>query len=228
MTPYEYEIFVSEYFRSNGYTVSQTSISNDYGVDLFAFKENEKLAIQVKMYGGSTRSVNRRVFMELHGVKDYFDCTKAVLVTDGSILDNAKEVAQKLGINILQLNPPSLQAPYENQDNAINFDTIWKNYVLPLEGHTIIRSNGDTNKILTVDGSGITRITSNGRRQHISIEIIKKTINHILCNGSITRKMINEEYEGRASSGIVLLLSQVPIFEQMKDPLGIKMKESKR
>jgi restriction system protein len=53
---------------------------------------------------------------------------------------------------------------------------------MPLEGKTIKRINGTTNRILTVDWSGIERITSNGRKQKIGIEIFKKTINYLLKN----------------------------------------------
>ena len=65
------------------YIGKATSYSNDYGVDVFATKGKEKIAVQAKMYGGGTRKINRQMVMELHGAKDYFDCTKAIIGTDG-------------------------------------------------------------------------------------------------------------------------------------------------
>jgi restriction system protein len=145
--------------------------------------------------------------MEFYGAKDFFNCDKGIIVTDGEIIQNAKDVADKLGIEILFIYPQS-HVPKNNSQ----FDEIWENYVMPLEGKTITRNNGNINKILEVNWGGINRITSNGNQQNIDIEIFKKTINHLLENGSITRQEINDEYSKRASSGIVLILSQLPMI----------------
>ena len=58
MKPYEFEQLVCDHYRQKGYRVQTTSASNDYGIDVFAEKKGEKIAVQVKMYGGSTRKVN--------------------------------------------------------------------------------------------------------------------------------------------------------------------------
>ena len=207
MTPDQYEKYVANYFQNKGYKVKQTPYSNDYGVDVFAEKNKEKIAIQAKMFGNSNRKINRQMVMEFYGAKDFFNCDKGIIVTDGEIIQNAKDVADKLGIEILFIYPQS-HVPKNNSQ----FDEIWENYVMPLEGKTITRNNGNINKILEVNWGGINRITSNGNQQNIDIEIFKKTINHILENGSITRQEINDEYSKRASSGIVLILSQLPMI----------------
>ena len=82
MKPREYEEYIRELFNKQGYTTELTPQSGDYGIDIFATKGREKIAIQVKMYGNS-RKVNRSMIMELHGAKDYFGCNKAILVTNG-------------------------------------------------------------------------------------------------------------------------------------------------
>jgi|TARA_B100001146_G_C16096828_1_gene397572 restriction system protein len=207
MTPDQYEKYVANYFQNKGYKVKQTPYSNDYGVDVFAEKNKEKIAIQAKMFGNSNRKINRQMVMEFYGAKDFFNCNKGIIVTDGEIIQNAKDVADKLGVEILFIYPQS-HVPKNNSQ----FDEIWENYVMPLEGKTITRNNGKINKILEVNWGGINRITSNGNQQKIDIEIFKKTINHILENGSITRQEINDEYSKRASSGIVLILSQLPMI----------------
>ena len=207
MTPDQYEKYVANYFQNKGYKVKQTPYSNDYGVDVFAEKNKEKIAIQAKMFGNSNRKINRQMVMEFYGAKDFFNCNKGIIVTDGEIIQNAKDVADKLGVEILFIYPQS-HVPKNNSQ----FDEIWENYVMPLEGKTITRNNGKINKILEVNWGGIYRITSNGNQQKIDIEIFKKTINHILENGSITRQEINDEYSKRASSGIVLILSQLPMI----------------
>ena len=207
MTPDQYEKYVANYFHNKGYKVKQTPYSNDYGVDVFAEKNKEKIAIQAKMFGNSNRKINRQMVMEFYGAKDFFNCNKGIIVTNGEIIQNAKDVADKLGVEILFIYPQS-HVPKNNSQ----FDEIWENYVMPLEGKTIARKNGKINKILEVNWGGINRITSNGNQQKIDIEIFKKTINHLLENGSITRQEINDEYSKRASSGIVLILSQLPMI----------------
>ena len=207
MTPDQYEKYVANYFQNKGYKVKQTPYSNDYGVDVFAEKNKEKIAIQAKMFGNSNRKINRQMVMEFYGAKDFFNCNKGIIVTNGEIIQNAKDVADKLGVEILFIYPKS-HVPKNNSQ----FDEIWENYVMPLEGKTIARKNGKINKILEVNWGGINRITSNGNQQKIDIEIFKKTINHLFENGSITRQEINDEYSKRASSGIVLILSQLPMI----------------
>ena len=102
--PRTFEQFVANHFEKSGYKVTLTAISGDYGVDVFAENHIHKIAIQVKMYGDSTRKINRKSVMELHGAKDYFDCNKAIIATNGRILNDALEVAKKLNIEILNLD----------------------------------------------------------------------------------------------------------------------------
>ena len=225
MRPDEYEHIVAEYFEIKGYKTTVSQYTNDYGVDVFATKGKEKIAIQVKMFGGSTRPINRQMVMELHGAKDYFDCTKAIIATNGRVIDNALEVANKLKIEII--NIPAIRTSNKNKKvtKSNSFESIWEKYVMPLEGKIIKRPDGKTNKIVKVDWSGIQRITSNGRSQKIKIEIFKKTINHLLKNGEISRSYINEEYKDRASSGIVLILGNTGIFEIKNKPKRLIMKK---
>ena len=219
MTPDQYEKYVANYFQNKGYKVKQTPYSNDYGVDVFAEKNKEKIAIQAKMFGNSNRKINRQMVMEFYGAKDFFNCNKGVIVTNGEIIKNAKEVADKLEIEILFIDP---QSPISK--NNSQFDEIWENYIMPLKGKTITRKNGKTNKIIDVDWGGIKRITSNGNQQKIDIEIFKNTIHHILEKGSITRLEINNEYSKRASSGIVLILSQLPMIRlNNTKPISIEL-----
>ena len=223
MRPDQYEQVVAEYFKNKGYEIKITPYSNDYGVDIFASNEKEKLAIQVKMFGNTSRKINRQMIMELHGAKDFFDCDYAIIATNGEILHNALEVANKLNIQILYI--PAIDNNNKPKDVVLNFETIWEKYVMPLEGKILYRENGNSNKILKVDWSGIERITSNGKKQIIKIEIFKKTINYLLQFGYITRKFINEEYKDRASSGIVLILSNIGLFDKTSNPSGLKLKD---
>lgn len=225
MTPSEYEIFVGQHFIAKGYSVDLTPQSNDYGVDLFATKASEKIAVQVKMYGQS-RKINRKAVMELFGAKAYFDCTAAKIVTDGSLLPDAMEVAKKLNIEIINLAPVATEVAIKNEVKfeEDDFYEIWKTYIIPLEGKTLFNSQNKPNKILKVDFSGIQRITSNGKERKIGIEIFRESYNYALKNGEITRGYINQNFTGRASSGIILILSQIPFFELNLNPAKIIFK----
>ena len=225
MTPRQFEECVCEYYRKQGYKVDITPSSGDYGIDIFATKGKEKLAIQAKMYGSSTRKINRQCVMELHGAKDYFDCTQAIIATDGTFLTDAIKVAEKLKIEIIYLDSLAIAKPLIAKTKDKTFEDIWLKYIIPLQGKTLTKLNGETNSIVIADWSGIERITSNGKNGKIKIEIFKQAINKLLTTGQITRDEINQNYTGRASSGIILILSQVPFFETIKNPTGLAYKK---
>ena len=225
MTPRQFEELVCEHYRKQGYKTEITPLNGDYGIDVFATKGKEKLAIQAKMYGSSTRKINRQCVMELHGAKDYFDCTKAVIATDGAFLPDAIQVAEKLNIDIIYLDSLTIAKPTTSKSKEKTFDDIWLKYIIPLQGKTLTKSNNETNVIVTADWSGIERITSNGKKGKIKIEIFKQTVNKLLTTGHVTRDDINQNYTGRASSGIVLILSQVPFFDTTKNPAGLVYKK---
>lgn len=222
MNPREYELNVAEFYKSQGYQIELTPISGDYGVDVFAKRGKAKIAIQAKMYGSSTRKINRQTIMELHGAKDFFDCTKAILVTDGSLLPDAITVAEKLKIEIVYFDGLITNNPLMIYSYELTFEKIWEDYIIPLQGKVLTRGNGDTNQISKVDWSGIERVTSNGNQGKIKIEIFKQTINKLLNDRFISRDEINQNYTGRASSGVILILSQVPFFKISEKPLGLK------
>ncbi len=222
MTPRQFEELVCEHFRNKGYEAKTNSYVGDYGVDVFATKGKEKIAVQAKMYGSGTRKINRQMVMELHGAKDYFDCTKAVIATDGILLADAFEVANKLKIEILNIDnsvPLTSKKPLPSDKT---FDSIWEKYIIPLQGKTLTRDNGETNEIIKVNWSEVERLTSNGNKGKIKVEIFKQAINKLLADGSITRDYINQNYVGRASSGVILILSQVPFFKLTDKPAGLK------
>jgi Holliday junction resolvase-like predicted endonuclease len=222
MNPKQFEELVCEYFRQKGYEAKTTTYSNDYGVDVFATKGKEKIAVQAKMYGSGTRKINRQMVMELHGAKDYFDCTKAVIATDGVLLPDALQVAQKLKIEILSIDASKAFTKPKKNNNDKTFEGIWEKYIIPLQGKTLTRESGETNQIVKVNWSEVERITSNGNKGKIKVEIFKQAINKLLTDGSITRDYINQNYVGRASSGVILILSQVPFFQLTDRPTGLK------
>ena len=234
MNPRDFEQAVAARLQEEGYTTELGKGVGDYGVDVFAAKDGRRYAVQAKMFGGTTRPVNRQMMMELHGAAAYFGCAGAMLATDGRVLADAAEVAGKLGIRIIDMGgawtePPPLSPPESRHQaaatsNLDDFATIWSRYVLPLAGATLTRPDGSTNTIVTVDWSGVERLTSNGERGRIKIEIFEWAIDRILQDGRVSRAAINDQYQGRASSGVVLILAQVPLFELRDRPLTLWLK----
>ena len=244
MNPQSFEKYVAGIYEKEGYDVTVTPYSGDYGVDVIAEKGGERIAVQVKQYGGSARKVNRQMVMELHGAAAYAGCNKAVIATNGDVLPDAFEVARKIGVEIRYIDSepslrpvidackknnkpvtvaPETKKPVSGVDYSAAFRDIWDKYVKPLEGKTLLNDKGRKNTILKVDDGGIKRITSTGNIGKIDIEPFKMAVIKLLREGCITRSEINDNYSKRASSGIVLILSQVPVFELMERPLEIQL-----
>jgi restriction system protein len=80
----------------------------------------------------------------------------------------------------------------------------------------LTRPNGKTNEIREVDWGGAVRITSRGQRRRLDIEIFRWAIERVLHGETVSREEINDRYARRASSGIALILSQVPLFESVR------------
>lgn len=108
-----------------------------------------------------------------------------------------------------------VETPF-NDIRIMPFEEMWENYVMPLSGQTI--SNGTlTNRIVSVDRQGITRQTSTGRIGKIAIKDFKFAYNQLAQHGFVEREFINQ-HANRCSSGIVLILSQVPFIEVKDKP----------
>lgn len=229
--PRAYERLVASILEAEGYTTQLGSYVGDGGIDIIATRGAERLAVQAKMYGDG-RPVNRHMILELHGAAACADCTGAVIATDGRLMTDAIEAAHKLGIRVLLTDETSttdgVPAAVENPHalpaaDGLDFDELWSRSVMPLAGRTLTRSDGSTNRIVKVDWTGVTRVTSNGRPGFIPIEIFRWAISEVLSTGSVTRDAINEQYVGRASSGVVLVLAQVPEFAVGGRPLTVRL-----
>jgi hypothetical protein len=221
MTPEDYEHHVANLLRSEGWEASVTPHQRDHGVDIVAERGGERMAVQAKMFGGSNRPVNAQVVMELYGAAAYADCANAMIATDGRVLPDAKEVAAKLGVAIRIVSAAASDAAGAVASGAgadsagapTTFGEVWQTHVVPLAGTTLTRASGQTNDILRVDDGGIERRTSSGRNQYIRIEIFRWAIEQLLAGATVTREQINDRYTGRASSGIMLILGEIPLFE---------------
>lgn len=232
MKPREYELYVAKKFEEQGYKTTVTQYSNDGGIDVIAQKGNEKIAIQAKMYG-NTRKVSKATIMQLYGAMTCQDCTKAILATDGELLEDAIETAKKLKIEIMHITPDvTTFVPKENGGNRPNnskgkyltFDEAWEKYIVPLKGRTLENTQG-SNTIIEVNWGGIQRKTSTGKIGKIEIEGFRLAYEELIKNGNVSREFINQQVDKRCSSGIVLVLSQIPYVEITRKPIILKLKK---
>ena len=217
MTPDEYEQLVAASLRQEGWKGIVTPSIGDHGLDVIAERSGIRLGVQVKMYGGS-RPINEATVMLTHGAAAFAECTRCMIATNGRVLADAAAVAAKLNVEIRAVPAfPQLVNGSTQRNRADTepptFGSIWSQHVEALTGRTLHRENGRSNTILSVDGGGLISRTSNGQRHRIDIEVFRWTIERLLCGETVLREEINAQCIGRVSSGVILILSSLPIFE---------------
>ena len=90
---------ISDLLVSLGYTVKQTPTSQDYGVDIICVGKDKKLvAIQVKNNASTKSKVDVHAVMEVYAGGVYYGCEKFAVVSYTGYTDNAKKMADKLGV----------------------------------------------------------------------------------------------------------------------------------
>jgi restriction system protein len=211
VTPDEYEQHVADRLQADGWSTVVTPSVRDFGIDVLAERGRRRLGVQAKTWAQANRKINGELVMTVYGAAAYADCSESMIATDADVLPDARRVAEKLGVQLMHV-PTGDAGTTPTEPTELTFGRVWREQAEPLVDTTLTRPNGETNEILSVDGAGITRRTSNGRVQRIDIEIFRWAIERVLA-GVVTREQINERYTGRASSGIMLILSSMPLFE---------------
>lgn len=220
MNPEQYEHHVAAVLRSEGWQASVTRSSGDMGVDVLAEREGRRMAVRAKMYGASSTKINGEQVMCLHGAAAYAGCEKAMVATNGALQPDARKVADKLGIEIRQI--PAIDGPSPSRrgsapdERRLSFGYVWERYIEPLAGHELARSESKAMQILEVDGSGVRRVTTGGTRQRIAIETFRWAIDRVLAGETVTRQQIHDRNPRQVSSGVLLILDAVPMFEQVR------------
>ncbi len=232
MNPDQFEQIIALNYKAKGYECNVRGGSYDYGVDIIAKKSNISIAIQAKMY--DKREVNYEAIMYLYAGVKLLNCSEGLLITTGIVRKNAKEVAKKLGIKIIEKWKPESIGEHEflNQDtiknHAINehhpsFSHLWDNYIKPLSGKTVYTITGKENFIIEVSNDGIKRETSNVKKGFIEIEIFEKIYNVLLNEYQISRDEINHLYPKRASAFIASVFAEVDFISYSGRPAKLSI-----
>lgn len=93
MDGFDFEKYSAKLLSANGFEkVEVTQCSNDYGVDVIAYKDDIKYAIQCKKY---TSPVGIKAVQEVIGSKSMNGCHVGVVLTNNTFTKSAKELAEK-------------------------------------------------------------------------------------------------------------------------------------
>lgn len=131
MNPSEYERHVAELMRQEGWRATVVGGSHDGGVDVIAEREGRRMAVQVKMYGGS-RPINAAMVRELHGAAKCADCDDAMIASDARVLADARVAATKLAVTLRHVPVPADIGRWPATTEHLSFADIWADHVTAL------------------------------------------------------------------------------------------------
>ncbi|MFH2040105.1 MAG: restriction endonuclease [Chloroflexota bacterium] len=123
MSGIDFEEYLKILLTHKGYKVTGTPVSGDLGVDLVASRNGEVFSIQVKRYD---TKVSRRAVSDAVAGIDYYDCDKAMVITNNYFSPGAKALADSNGCILI--------------DRDILEEWI-KEYQLSISNNRLARSN---------------------------------------------------------------------------------------
>jgi DNA replicative helicase MCM subunit Mcm2 (Cdc46/Mcm family) len=120
----EFERFIGELFKKKGYSVEVTPPSGDFGIDVIAKKDGEKIAIQCKLFSNDTKIDAQSVQKVLGSASSPFDANKAIFITTASGYTNQaieQMKTSKLPLELWDRNRLILEV----DANFNNLDSAW-------------------------------------------------------------------------------------------------------
>lgn len=97
----EFEKYAKAWFEQQGYKVSLTPKSNDYGADLVLEKNGVKTIVQAKRYKGK---VGVAAVQQIVGAKAYYHADNCMVFTNYYFTSNAKKLAQANKVKLIDRN----------------------------------------------------------------------------------------------------------------------------
>jgi restriction system protein len=95
----EFELMVMEWFRKQGYTVRDTDLGADGGVDIVLKRDGETYLVQCKQWRSYKVGVN--IVRELRGVMSVQGAAGGFVVTSGVFTDDARQFAREANIVLI-------------------------------------------------------------------------------------------------------------------------------
>ena len=119
MNGLEFENLCAECLRKSGYrNVQVTKASGDYGVDILASKGGHRYAIQCKYY---KNPVGNSAIQEVVAGMHYYNCDKAMVMTNSTFTKNAKELANANNVKLWEKVNKRSKKGYTPKDILICF-----------------------------------------------------------------------------------------------------------
>jgi restriction system protein len=87
----DFEKYLEILFKKLGYQVKRTRYRGDYGADLVIQKDGAQTVVQAKRY---RRAVGVKAIQEAVAAKEYYKCSKAMVVTNSYYSPQAKKLAK--------------------------------------------------------------------------------------------------------------------------------------
>ena len=101
----QFEHRCAELLRYRGFhKVAVTKGSGDQGVDILAQKNGIKYGIQCKYY---SYPVGNKAIQEAYAGADFYDCDVAMVMTNSTFTRQARELADKLGVELWEHCSPN-------------------------------------------------------------------------------------------------------------------------
>ena len=97
----EYEHHCAGILKSAGWDAKTTVASGDQGADVIATKRGKRVVIQCKKY---SQPVGNKAVQEAHAAKAFYDASHAVVVSNNTYTQSAKEAANRLGVLLIHHN----------------------------------------------------------------------------------------------------------------------------
>jgi restriction system protein len=97
MTGWEFERWLKRFFARVGFDVETTPYQGDYGADLILTWNGVRIAVQAKR---TSRLVGVRAVQEVVAAKAFYDCERAMVVTNGYFTEQAIVLAHANGVSL--------------------------------------------------------------------------------------------------------------------------------
>ena len=94
----QFEHYLGQLFRSQGYHVEVTRASGDFGADLVLKKEGKKIVVQAKRY---SKNVGLKAVQEAQASIAYYKANEAWVISNRDYTEEAKALAKSNGVRLI-------------------------------------------------------------------------------------------------------------------------------
>ena len=102
---FEFEKRCAAFLKTKGYhKITVTPPSGDQGIDIIAYKSGLKYGIQCKYYSAP---VGNKAVQEAYSGARFYDCNRAAVMTNHTFTKAARELADKLGVELWEHCSPN-------------------------------------------------------------------------------------------------------------------------